>query len=150
MRRVLLFAVASVISLSCATSAEQMDPNTPETCITIDNQEGGMLGRVYLASDAHEGIALVRGTIEPGSQARHCVQRTELRENWWLESRDPGLTFQNQKRYLRPPIYQGRRRASPSTSVYLSPTFYFEPGNDIRWETSKNIIYVNGLRVAGL
>jgi hypothetical protein len=32
----------------------------------------------------------------------------------------------------------------------MSPDFFFEPGDEIRWDTFKNYIYVNGMRVGGL
>jgi hypothetical protein len=147
MRQMILLALA-VIPFACATGAGNVDPNTPETCVTFDNREGGTLGQLYLVSEGQE-IPLLRGTLEAGTQARHCVQRSNSTGFWRLESRDPSLIFPSQRRAWRS-RNQSRPRPVPSTRVYVSPDFVFDPGDEIRWDTFKNYIYVNGMRVGGL
>ena len=72
----LTLAVSSTL-MACA-SGQAVDPNTPETCVTVDNSAGGSsAGRVYLVGESRERIRI--GEVPLGRTVTHCIRRSGSR-----------------------------------------------------------------------
>ena len=132
MFRSALLAFGLVIAFfACATTAEEVDPNTPETCFTVDNREsGGGAGRVYLVSASGERHRI--GEVPMGRQVQHCMRRSNFGGAWYLiverasaDRIDPALN-ETQARPIR------------------SEVFYVRSGDQIVWNVRFNRIRYGG------
>ena len=120
-RRILLAFGLVIILSACASTPEQVDPNAPEACVTIDNREGlGTAAKVYLVSGSQERIRL--GEVPMGSRMRHCVQRSNFGGRWYLVIGDEEMEVR----------------------VRRSEDFSLHPGDEVMWEVRMNRIHKEG------
>ena len=129
MFRSALLAFGFVIALfACATTAEEADPNVPETCFIIDNSEGGgPAGRVYLISDSNERVRM--GEVPMGRQLKRCLRRSGFPGGWHL------IVERGYSDRIDPALNQ--TQASP----IQSQDFYITVGDEVVWN-----VYLNRLR----
>ena len=132
MSRSTLLASGLVIALcACATTAEEVDPNTPQTCFTIDNREGGgAAGRVYLISDYNERVRV--GEVPMGRMVQHCLRRSSFNGAFYLTVEHAASDR------IDPALGQTRSRAIQSEAIYITP------GDEIVWN-----VYLNRIRYGG-
>ena len=132
MSRSMLLASGLVIALcACATTGGEVDPNTPETCFTIDNREGGgPAGRVYLISDSNERIRV--GEVPMGRLVQHCLRRSGFGGAFYL------IVEQGYSDRIDPALNETRARPIQSEAIYITP------GDEITWN-----VYLNRIRYGG-
>ncbi len=133
MRRTAATVIAlAFLALGCASTPE-VDPNTPETCVTVDNTGGGgAAGRVFLVSDSRERIRI--GEVPMGRSVRHCMRRTAFSGLYRL------VIEEGQVDRMDPALNQNRPRA------FRSDTFTLVPGDHLVWDVRTNRIMLEGAR----
>jgi hypothetical protein len=126
MSRSTILASGLVLTLlACATTNEKVDPNTPETCFTVDNREGGgPAGRVYLISAANERIRL--GEVPMGRELQRCIRRSGFGGEWHL------IVQRASSDRIDPALNETQARPVESQPFYLTP------GDHVSWNVHLN------------
>lgn len=119
----LTLAVSSTL-MACA-SGQAVDPNTPETCITVDNSAGGSsAGRVYLIGESRERIRI--GEVPLGRSVTHCIRRSSFAGRYQL------VIEEGQASRMDPAMMQNQ------PSAFRSEVFTLVPGDHITWDVRLN------------
>lgn len=109
--------------LGCASGAK-VDPNTPETCVTVDNSGGSDAGRVYLIGDSRERIRI--GEVPMGRSVTHCLRRSSFAGRYQL------VIESGQVDRMDPAMMQNQPGA------FRSEVFTLVPGDHITWDVRLN------------
>jgi len=123
----LALGLATAFVLAGCASSGSVDPNTPETCVTVDNSGGGSAaGRVYLMGENRERIRI--GEVPMGRAVEHCIRRSAFSGRYWL------VIEEGQADRMDPAMRQNQPNA------FRSDTFALNPGDRITWDIRTNRI----------
>lgn len=115
---------ATAFLAGCA-SGQAVDPNTPETCVTVDNTSGGSsAGRVYLVGESRERIRI--GEVPMGRSVTHCIRRSSFAGRYQL------VIEEGQASRMDPAMMQNQPNA------FRSEVFTLVPGDHITWDIRTN------------
>jgi hypothetical protein len=120
---VCLSLVLTTTLLGCASSGS-VDPNTPETCVTVDNTGGSDAGRVYLIGDSRERIRI--GEVPMGRTVTQCIRRSSFAGRYQL------VIESGQVDRMDPAMMQNQPGA------FRSEVFTLVPGDHITWDVRLN------------